>query len=191
RRWSERTVILLVMQSIDNSLRVFRKKGIFGTRLTSAHDTGRPSPRHLPIANEAARSAATHMGGTPGSSLNEVLLDIPLTAHILGGACVGASPDTGVVDAYHRVFGHPDLHVVDGASVAANLGVNPSLTITAMAERAMSLWPNNGDPDPRPTQTEGYRQIDPTLPHSPAVPQGAPAELRFPPTGGLEPGTRE
>ena len=179
RRWSERTVILLVMQSIDNSIRVFRKKGILGTRITSAHDTGKPSPRHLPIANEAARSAANHMGGMPGSSVNEVLLDIPMTAHILGGACVGATPDTGVVDAYHRAFGHPDVHVVDGAAVAANLGVNPSLTITAMAERAMAMWPNKGEEDTRPTPGERYRQVDPVPPHNPAVPPGAPGELKL------------
>jgi cholesterol oxidase len=75
---------------------------------------------------------------------------MPVTAHILGGAAIGADPSTGVVDPYHRVFGHPGLHVVDGSAVSANLGVNPALTITAQAERAMSLWPNKGEPDPRP-----------------------------------------
>lgn len=179
RRWSERTVILLVMQSIDNSLRVFRKKGWFGTRLTSAHDTGKPHPRFLPVANRAARAAARHMGGDPGSSVNEVLLDIPMTAHILGGACLGDSPESGVVDPYHRVFNYPDLHVVDGAAMAANLGVNPSLTITAMAERAMALWPNHGETDRRPQPGEPFEAMDPVPPKSPAVPGGAPGELRF------------
>ena len=121
RRWSERSVILLVMQSVDNSLRVFRKKGPLGTRLTSSHDTGKPSPRYLPVANEAARAAADHMEGFPRSSLNEVILDVPMTAHILGGACIGASAAYGVIDPYHRVFGHEGLHVMDGAAVPANL----------------------------------------------------------------------
>ena len=179
RRWSERTVILLVMQSIDNSLRVFHKKGLFGPRLTSAHDTGKPSPTYLPVANQAARAGAEHMGGFAGSSLNEVLLDIPLTAHILGGACLGDSAASGVIDPYHRVYGYSGLHVTDGAAVAANLGVNPSLTITAMAERAMALWPNRGDEDTRPAPGEDYRTVDPTRPATPAVPEGASAELRF------------
>lgn len=178
RRWSERTVVLLVMQSIDNSLRIIRKKGWFRTRLTSAHDTGKPNPRYLPVANEAARAAAAHMGGYPGSSINEVVLNIPVTAHILGGACLGDSAVTGVVDPYHRVFGYPDLHVVDGAAVTANLGANPSLTITAMAERAMAFWPNEGEEDTRPISQDEYRNIERVAPRHPAVPQGAPAELR-------------
>lgn len=179
RRWSERTVILLVMQSVDNSLRVFRKRGLFGSRLTSRNETGKPNPRYLPIANEAARAAAAHMDGDPVSSLNEVLLDVPVTAHILGGACIGASPATGVVDPYHRVYGYPDLHVVDGAAVPANLGVNPSLTITALAERAVALWPNVDQPDARPPPGSGYEVVDPVRPRSPAVPAGATGELRL------------
>jgi cholesterol oxidase len=81
------------------------------------------------------------------------------------------------VDPYHRVYGHPGLHVVDGAAVSANLGVNPSLTITAQAERAMALWPNRGEPDPRPAPGEPYRRVDPVPPADPAVPAGAPAAL--------------
>jgi cholesterol oxidase len=96
--------------------------------------------------------------GVPGSSLNEVLLDVPTTAHVLGGACIGASPDTGVVDPYHRVYGHPGLHVVDGAAVSANLGVNPSLTIAAQAERALSLWPAKAEQDTRPPLGSAYRR---------------------------------
>jgi cholesterol oxidase len=179
RRWSERTVIFLVMQSIDNSLRVFRKRGLFGTRLTSAHDTGKPNPTYLPVANAAARAGADHMGGYPGSSINEVLLNVPVTAHILGGACVGDSPASGVIDPYHRMFGYPDLHVADGAAVAANLGTNPSLTITALAERAMAMWPNRGEEEARPAPGETYRVVHPIRPRAPAVPEGAPAELRF------------
>jgi cholesterol oxidase len=158
RRWSERSVILLVMQSRDNSLRLLRRRGLFGMRLTSEQDRGRPNPTYIPEANDAARHAADIMGGDAGSSLNEVLFDTPTTAHILGGAPIGAGPDTGVVDAYHRVFGHEGLHVIDGAAIGANLGVNPSLTITAMAERAVSLWPARGEPDERPPLGAGYRR---------------------------------
>jgi cholesterol oxidase len=174
RNWSERTVILLVMQSLDNSLRVFRK----GRRLSTEPDQGKPSPAYIPVANEAARVAAQAMGGIPGSSLNEVLLAAPLTAHILGGAAIGDSPATGVVDPYHRVYGYEGLHVVDGAAVGANLGVNPSLSITAMAERAMAFWPNKGEADPRPAIGEPYRGLAPVMPAEPLVPEGAPAALR-------------
>lgn len=139
RRWSERTVILLVMQARDNSLRVrMKKRG----RLTTLDSN---APGRIPVANEAARIAAELIGGDPGSSINEVLLGTPTTAHILGGACVGS-----VVDRYHRVAGAPGLHVLDGSAVNANLGVNPSLTITAQAERACALWPAAGEKDPRP-----------------------------------------
>jgi cholesterol oxidase len=148
--WSERGIILLVMQSRDNSLRMLRKKGWFRTRLTTEQGHGEPNPTYIPEANEAARLAAKEMGGVGGSTVNEVLFDTPTTAHILGGAPIGPDPDHGVIDSYHRVFGHEGLHVVDGAAIGANLGVNPSLTITAMAERAMSMWPHAGEEDLRP-----------------------------------------
>ncbi len=166
RRWSERTVILLVMQSRDNRLRMRLR----GNRLVSEQDGGEKPPTFIPDGNRAARIAASHMGGIAGSALNEVLFDRPTTAHLLGGACVGADPTSGVVDAYHRMFGEPGLHVVDGSTVGANLGVNPSLTITAMAERAMSMWPNHGEDDPRPPLGEPYRPVDPVRPRHPAVP---------------------
>jgi cholesterol oxidase len=146
RRWSERSIILLVMQAHESSLRL--RPGRLG-RLRSYPD-GPPPPTYLPVANDAARLTAELIGGRPGSSLSEVLLDAPVTAHILGGVSVGDSPETGVVDRYHRVFGHPGLHVVDGSTVGANLGVNPALTIVAQAERAMSFWPPKGEPDSRP-----------------------------------------
>src|SRR5258705_423933 len=95
---------------------------------------------------------------TRWGSISEVF-GAPVTAHILGGAVIGESPERGVIDAYHRVYGHAGLHVVDGAAVSANLGVNPSLTIAAQAERAMSFWPNKGDPDPRPAAGLPYQRI--------------------------------
>jgi cholesterol oxidase len=178
-RWSERTIIVLVMQSLDNSIRVFRKRGLFGSKLTSAHGTGQPNPTWIPVANEAARRVAGRMGGQPASALNEAFLNIPTTAHIIGGAVIGASPETGVIDPYHRVFGYAGLHVVDGSAIPANLGVNPSLSITALAERAVALWPNRGEPDPRPPVGSAYRSVAPVTPKNPMVPAHAPAALRW------------
>ncbi len=106
------------------------------------------------------------------------MFDIPLTAHFIGGAPIGTDPDSGVIDPYHRVFHYPNLHVVDGTAITANLGVNPSLTIAAQAERAFSLWPNKGEADMRPKQGEPYRRLDPVPPKAPAVPAHAPAALR-------------
>ncbi len=157
--WSERGIILLVMQTKDNSIRLLRKKGWFRTKLSSTQGEGEPNPTYIPIANETARLTAEEIGGNAFSSINEVLFDTPTTAHILGGAAVGASRDTGVVDAYHRVFGHEGLHVIDGAAIGANLGVNPSLTITAMAERAVAMWPVKGEADERPTLGEEYQAV--------------------------------
>lgn len=169
RNWSERSVILLVMQSLDNSLRIFRRGG----RFTTEPDQGKPSPTYIPVANEAARVAAEAIGGIPGSTINEALLDTPITAHALGGAPIGATAAEGVIDPYHRVFGYEGLHVVDGAAVGANLGVNPSLSITAMAERAMAFWPNRGDVDRRPELGTEYQVIEPVLPRNPIVPADA------------------
>ena len=103
-----------------------------------------------------------------------------MTAHIIGGCPIGDSADSGVLDAWQRVFGYDGLHVLDGAAVTANLGVNPSLTITAQAERAMAYWPNRGSPDPRPPVGAPYVRVSPVPPVRPAVPAGAPAELRVP-----------
>ncbi|MEV4480742.1 GMC family oxidoreductase [Micromonospora coxensis] len=177
RRWSERTVIALVMQSVDNSLTTRFRRGPFGRRLVSGPGHGAPNPTWIPAGNQAVRLLAEEIGGTPGGALTEPF-NIPMTAHILGGAVIGASPADGVIDPWHRVYGHPGLHVVDGAAVSANLGVNPSLTITAQAERAMSYWPNKGEDDPRPPLGEAYRRVAPVAPRRPAVPADAPGALR-------------
>ncbi|MEU7928655.1 GMC family oxidoreductase [Micromonospora sp. NPDC049107] len=177
RGWSERTVIALVMQSVDNSLTTRWRRGRWGRRLVAGPGHGTPSPTWIPAGNTATRLLAEEIGGTPGGSLTEPF-DIPVTAHILGGAVIGATPADGVVDPWHRVYGHPGLHVVDGAAVSANLGVNPSLTITAQAERAMSFWPNRGDEDPRPPLGDPYRRLPAVPPRTPAVPADAPAALR-------------
>lgn len=167
RRWSERTVICLVMQTHDNSLTTRLRRG----RLTSVQG-GAPNPGHIPEAEEAVRRLAREINGDPGGSVGEIL-DVPMTAHFLGGCPIGDSAATGVIDPYHRLWGHPGVHVVDGAAVSANLGVNPSLTITAQAERAFALWPNKGDADPRPAQGEPYVRLDPVAPRDPAVPAGS------------------
>lgn len=150
--WAERTVLLLVMQSRDNAIRVRWT----GRGLRSEHGPGEPAPSWLPIANRAARLAAEAMDGLPGSALNEVLLGRPFTAHILGGAPISATPADGVIDPWQRVWTEPGLHVLDGAAVSANLGANPSLTIAAQAERALSFWPRRGEPDVRPPLGSAY-----------------------------------
>ena len=188
RHWSERTIIALVMQSLDNSLTVSMRRGRFGRRLTSRQGHGEPNPTWIPAANQVVRRLAELIDGAPGGTVGEIA-NVPLTAHIIGGAVIGDSPATGVVDGYQRVFGHPGLHVLDGAAVSANLGVNPSLTITAQAERAMSLWPNHGDDDTRPPLGEAYRRIEPVTPGTPVVPPDAPGALRL--TGRRRPERQE
>jgi cholesterol oxidase len=111
---------------------------------------------------------ATGLRAFPGGSLGEIA-DVPMTAHFLGGVVIGADQSHGVIDPYHRVWGYPGLHVVDGSAISANLGVNPSLTITAQAERALSLWPNRGETDLRPEQGQPYVRLDPVPAKSPAV----------------------
>ena len=108
------------------------------------------------------------------------VIDAPMTAHFIGGAVIGLTPEDGVIDPYHRVHGYKGLHIVDGSTITANVGVNPSLTITAMAERAMSLWPNAGEEDPRPEQGREYVRVAAVLPKNPVVPDHAPGALRLP-----------
>ena len=99
---------------------------------------------------------------------------------------IGDSHESGAVDPYQRAFGQPGLHVIDGSVMPANTGVNPSLSITALAERALSLWPNKGDVDLRPPLGSGYERIAPVMPHRPIVPAGAPAELRLDAAGVID-----
>ncbi|MFG2818890.1 GMC oxidoreductase [Kitasatospora sp. NPDC048365] len=179
-RWSEKIIIGLVMQSLDNSLTVSLKKSGTGKgKLTSRQGHGAPNPTWIPAAEEGAKALAESINGFPGSTVGEIF-DIPMTAHFLGGCPIGDSAETGVVDPYHRLYGYPGISVVDGSAVSANLGVNPSLTITAQAERAMSMWPNRGEADPRPAQGEDYRRVRSVAPERPAVPENAFGALRLP-----------
>ncbi|MFC7845166.1 GMC family oxidoreductase N-terminal domain-containing protein [Streptomyces sp. NPDC057382] len=180
RRWSERTIIGLVMQSLDNSLTTYLKpSGVGRGLLTARQGHGSPNPKQIKAATEGASALAAEINGFAGSNVGE-LMGTPLTAHFLGGCPIGDSPETGVIDPYHRLYGHAGISVVDGAAVSANLGVNPSLTITAQAERAMSFWPNKGEPDPRPEQGAAYTRLQPVAPTSPAVPAEAFGALRLP-----------
>ncbi len=179
RRWAEQSIVILVMQSVDNSITTFRKRGLLGTRLTSKQGAGEPNPDWIPVADRVSKDVAAAIGGHPGSSVGE-LVGVPLTAHFIGGCVIGETAETGVIDPYQRMHGYDGLHVADGSAISANLGVNPSLTITAQAERAMSLWPNKGDVDQRPAPGQPYRRLDAVAPVAPAVPEGAPAALLLP-----------
>ncbi len=175
RRASEKSVILLVMQSLDNSLTSFRRWGQLKTR----QGTGEPNPTWIPLAHEVGRRFGEKVDGDVQGLVMDVF-NIPATAHYIGGCVIGEDPQSGVVDPYQRVFGHPGLHIADGSCVTANLGVNPSLTITAQAERAMAFWPNNGEADTRPELGGAYRRIEPVRPHFPTVPDAAFGALRLP-----------
>jgi cholesterol oxidase len=177
RKWSERTVVALIMQNVDSAISVNGKRGIFGYRLTSKNDSLIPNATYIPAANEVARRIAENNGGIAGGHIGD-LVNAPFTAHFVGGCVIGDSISNGVIDPYHRVYNYPTMHVVDGASVTANLGVNPSLTITAQAERAFSMWPNKGETDPRPAQNSQYKKVDAVFPSKPFVPKGAVGELR-------------
>jgi cholesterol oxidase len=150
-KWSRRTVILLVMQTVDAAMHLKPKRKIFGkgVRLQTEQDPDRPNPIYLPAAAAAARWFASKTGGIAQSALTESIQNVPTTAHILGGAVVGADPEHGVVDTGNRVFGYENLLVTDGAAMPANPGVNPSLTITAKAEHAMSQIPLKQGEEPR------------------------------------------
>jgi cholesterol oxidase len=140
--WSKRTIIVLVMQSLDNAIALRARPGRGGrVRLRTEQDPERPNPTFIPVANRFAEWLAERTGGIAQSSIMEAAANIPSTAHILGGAVIGADPASGVVDARQRAFGYENLLVCDGAAVPANVGVNPSLTITALAEHAMSHVP--------------------------------------------------
>lgn len=141
--WGQRSVILLVMQTLDNYLTLSRKRrwwAFFKPGLVSKN-SGKRNPTYIPEANHAIRGMARRLDAIPQNAISEVLLNIPMTAHILGGCVMGKNAEEGVIDKYHRVFGYENMYVVDASAIPANLGVNPALTITAMAERAMSYIP--------------------------------------------------
>ena len=139
--WAAQTIILLYMRTLEGYIRLKRGRGIttgFAKGLTTELGAGPPPSAFIPEASELADRFAEKLEGLPQTLITETLLGIPTTAHILGGACMGQSAKQGVIDKDHQVFGYKGLYVIDGSAVSANPGVNPSLTITALAERAMS-----------------------------------------------------
>ncbi len=141
--WGRKSVILLVMQTLDNHISIQRKRrwwALFRKGLASSTD-GNKIPTYIPEANAAVRGMAKRMNGVPQNAITETLLNIPMSAHILGGCVIGKTPADGVIDSNHKVFGYDNMYVVDASAIPANLGVNPSLTITAMAERALQFIP--------------------------------------------------
>jgi cholesterol oxidase len=144
RGWNQHVTVLTVMQQADSELSLRLRRGpaarLFGA-LSSELVRGRRAPTFLPQANAAARAYAAEVGGTPQNNLLESVGNLSITAHVLGGCAMGDGPSRGVIDVRHEAYGHPGLFVFDGAAVSADVGVNPSLTITALAERAASLWP--------------------------------------------------
>jgi cholesterol oxidase len=179
RHWSERMIGLLVMQTLDNSVTTYTKRGLFGRRMTTQQGSGSPSPEWIPAGHEVTRRVAEKIGGLAQGAWTD-FANIPITGHFIGGCAIGDSPASGVVDPYQRLYGYPGLHVVDGSAISANLGVNPSLTITAQAERAMAFWPNRGEVDPRPGLGAPYRRVAAVAPKNPVVPSEAPGALRLP-----------
>jgi cholesterol oxidase len=177
RSWPERTLILLVMQARDNSLITYLKRGLLGKKVSSRQGHGEKNPAWVPQGHELAKVLAEQFDGTAGAVITEPF-GIPMTAHFLGGAVIADSPEHGVLDGYLRAFGQPGLHILDGAALSANPGVNPSLSIAAQAEWACAHWPNKGENDPRPELGSSFRVVAPVAPKHPVVPKGAYAELK-------------
>ena len=181
KHWSRRTIIMLVMQTLDNAIALRPRKGPFGSFwLQTEQDPERPNPTFIPVANQAAEWFAKRTGGIAQSSLTEALFNIPTTAHILGGAVIAPDPEQGVVDARQRVFGYENLLVCDGSAIPANVGVNPSLTITALAEHAMSHVPAAGQTGEQATAgsarglARAEQPADTTLAEAPTAALGGP-----------------
>jgi cholesterol oxidase len=141
--WSKRALIFLVMQSLDNAIAFKTKPKMFGkgVKLITVQDQEKPNPTYIDIANKSAAWLAEKTGGMPQSMVFEAVRNVPSTAHILGGATIGRDIESGVIDKNQHVYGYRNMLICDGSAVPANPGVNPSLTITAMTERAMSKIP--------------------------------------------------
>jgi cholesterol oxidase len=144
KNWHKRVTVLTVMQRADNQISFrFKRSRIwpFKRKLASDLADGKGVPAYIPEANQAARALAGHIGGTAHNNLLESLGNASVTAHILGGCAISSGPEGGVIDIDHQVFGHPGLYVTDASAIPANVGVNPSLTITALAERFSARFP--------------------------------------------------
>ena len=143
--WARKNTVFLIMQTVENRMHLKQGRSIwtlFRKRLVSERDAHLPIPAVIRVGSNIVRQFSEKMKGVPWSGINDVLLNRPATAHILGGCAIANDAEQGVIDSQHRVFNYPGLFVVDGSCMPANLGVNPSLTITAIAERAMSFIPD-------------------------------------------------
>ena len=174
RHWSERAFVALCMQTTDTSIELYWHDGL----LRSRQGPGTPPSVHIPVVEEFVDRVARKLDSREGALLTEVI-NRNASAHFVGGIPIANSSENGAVDPYQRAFGQPGLHVMDGSVMPANPGVNPSLMITAMAERAMSLWPNKGEAETRPPLSSGYVRVAPIMPHRPVVPAGSLGELRL------------
>lgn len=147
--WSSNLVIFLVMQTVDNAMKMVWKNTLFGGKIKIDNSGHKRVPAYIPVGQEVMERYARKIKGIPQNILLEVFFDRPTTAHILGGCPMSESVETGLVDENLRVHGYPDFYIADGSVIQGNIGVNPSLTITAMAEYAMSKIPGrNGNPTP-------------------------------------------
>jgi cholesterol oxidase len=155
--------------AVDNAVSVRLRRGPLGRFLSARSTSGTPAPTAIPVADDIVRRIAAKIGGRPRTTWGDVL-GAPLTAHPIGGCVIGDSAATGVVDPYHRVHGSPGVHVIDASAIPANLGANPALTVAALAERAISLWPNAGEADPRPAPGAPYARVEPVAPRTPVFP---------------------
>jgi cholesterol oxidase len=173
RHWAKRSFVALCMQTTDTSIELYWHDGFLRSR-----PSGSPPSIHIPVVEEFVDRLAKRLEAHEAALLTEVI-NRNASAHFVGGIPIGDDNETGAVDPYLRVFGQPGLHVMDGSVMPANPGVNPSLMITALTERAMSLWPNKGEHDARPPLGSGYERVEPVMPHRPVVPAGAPGELRL------------
>lgn len=174
RDWSQRGFNLLCMRDHDDWLDLSWRHG----RLHSKPGSATAPPAIVEAAVDVGRRVAEKMGGVSAQTFFTVA-GKSTSAHFIGGNTIGEDAEHGVVDAWQRVFGCPGLHIMDGSVITANPGVNPSLTIAALAERAMSFWPNKGEADPRPPLGSGYQRLAPVMPRKPVVPKGAPGEFRL------------
>lgn len=177
RHWSERTSIFTNMQSKDNYIDLYWGGEVLRSRKPAHPET--PLKVHIPEIEDFIDRVRAQMVGAQEDSLDFELLNTNASSHFIGGMTIGTSADDGVIDPYLRAYGYDGLHIMDGSVMPANPGVNPSLTIVAMAERAMSMWPNKGDDDPRPSVGSSYQPIAPIMPHRPYIPASAPAALRL------------
>ncbi|HWC22940.1 MAG TPA: GMC family oxidoreductase [Flexivirga sp.] len=178
-KWSERTIIALVMQSIDNSITVKPRRRFGRVGLTTAPGYGEPNPRWIPAGHKAIRAMSEQLKKIGNVDVVAGVcwpefFGMPMTAHFLGGVAISEDEQHGVIDPYHRVWNYPGMHVVDGSAISANLGVNPSLTITAQAERAIAMWPAKGERDGRPQQGSSYQRVAAPAARVPGVELGMP-----------------